>query len=394
MTLFKNTLEIIEELKNDKYHSSIITSYSLDMNFYERFVLHSLRSAGCKNNMVIVDAYQFQSSLRLGYTKNSLIGKYYSVIPYHCRGSFHPKVISLFGENKIKFLIGSGNLNLGGFLKSFEAFYKVEINVEDETFHPIARSIWSFIKTISRTNKKIFTYKQLNSIEQEYSFLRGDSQLLSQMISENIPIFLCHNDSKSILDQFLEKINSKVKRLVIVSPFYDKDSATVNLLIKSLKPENCDIIVQEDSVSINKSTFPMNLNISLYRLPNNENTSYLHAKIYIVISNNVSHMLIGSSNCTRSGLGEKNKKSDNIEACVYCLSNDSNRWLQELELDKILITENKLKLSDSSVKFKSSTAFGKGLAVNLISADFINGDFIVLVDKCLQHCKYEFNSFK
>lgn len=380
MISFKNNLSIIDELKDDKYHSSVIFSYSYDIVFYERYILGALRSSGCKNNIVIADVAQFQSSLYTGYSEDSLIGKYYSLIPQYCKGSFHPKIISLFSGSKIKYLIGSGNLNMGGYSKNVEAFFKIELNIEDISHQALGRAIWSFVRKYAATNKKLFTYKQLTNIEQEYNFLKTNEYLSENTNREEQICFFYHETDRSILDQFLEKIKTKVKRLIVISPFFDKDSTTIKLLCNSLKPDSCDIVLQEDSTSINKLTFPNKPYINFYNLKEAMHHSDLHAKIYVVVSVNGSHILIGSSNCTKSGLGEIGKRSDNVEACIYSFNRMPNHWINELELNKVILDENKIKLVTSAVQFKSSQFKNKSRGTNLISVDFVEGKYIVLCE--------------
>ena len=57
-----NILELIGTGKN-KYHSCVITSYSIDLAFFEQLILPKLRSAGITNINLFVDAAMLEKYL-------------------------------------------------------------------------------------------------------------------------------------------------------------------------------------------------------------------------------------------------------------------------------------------------------------------------------------------
>lgn len=57
-----NILELIGTGKN-KYHSCVITSYSIDLAFFEQLILPRLRGAGITNINLFVDASMLEKYL-------------------------------------------------------------------------------------------------------------------------------------------------------------------------------------------------------------------------------------------------------------------------------------------------------------------------------------------
>jgi hypothetical protein len=87
-----NILELIGTGKN-KYHSCVITSYSIDLAFFEQLILPRLRNAGITNINLFVDAAMLEKYLSTHLSTSSKKFKAnYSITPVHISGAFHPKI--------------------------------------------------------------------------------------------------------------------------------------------------------------------------------------------------------------------------------------------------------------------------------------------------------------
>ena len=101
--------------KNGKFRTSIITSYSTYLPFYENVVLRRLLASGCRYNILLVDAHDLARSLQDPTRMPRLAGRGYILAPILAGGAFHPKIVMLLGDHNARILVGSHNATLSGF---------------------------------------------------------------------------------------------------------------------------------------------------------------------------------------------------------------------------------------------------------------------------------------
>lgn len=108
-------LSLYREIHSRGYEASIIGTYSLDFQFYERVVLRRLQSSGCRHNIVLADAKQCAKALGSNEFYPRFCGLDYTLLPVQSALSFHPKFIFLLGRRKSRLILGSHNLTASGF---------------------------------------------------------------------------------------------------------------------------------------------------------------------------------------------------------------------------------------------------------------------------------------
>ncbi len=107
---------ILDLLGSDsrRYQSAILSSFSFDFSFFESRVMRSLKGAGIRNILVLVDELSLNELLEnpsgMEFRRN--IG--YGIYPIHAPGAFHPKIILCSGPKEGFLAIGSGNLTAAG----------------------------------------------------------------------------------------------------------------------------------------------------------------------------------------------------------------------------------------------------------------------------------------
>ena len=93
------------------YHSAILTTFSFDQVFFEKYYMPQLRRRGIRNVILLVDAGRYdavmQSEEGFAFTK-----KDYAIIRIdnNLGGVFHPKISLFAGKNKVMAIVGSGKL--------------------------------------------------------------------------------------------------------------------------------------------------------------------------------------------------------------------------------------------------------------------------------------------
>jgi hypothetical protein len=108
-------LETIE----GSYSSAVFTTYSLNLRFFEHWVLPLLHAAGARNVIILVDEAQLGAALDDHGLRS--VGRSYQLVSTRLGpGAFHPKLILLHGEEGTRACVCSANLTVDGQLRNVE----------------------------------------------------------------------------------------------------------------------------------------------------------------------------------------------------------------------------------------------------------------------------------
>src|SRR5690348_10104422 len=91
-------LDLLRKLRKSRRRifSSFITTYSVNLSFYENVVLRHLEAAGSRLNVVLADADELAKAFANDSTSPRRAGTDYLLIPMRASAAFHPKIIALF----------------------------------------------------------------------------------------------------------------------------------------------------------------------------------------------------------------------------------------------------------------------------------------------------------
>lgn len=123
--------------------------------------------------------------------------------------------------------------------------------------------------------------------------------------------------SAGIGSQFLSFITEPVKRLVIISPYWDPTLTALSQLTDKLTPETTAILVDIEAASFPANKLGSSSNVRLFSRERFGKGRFIHAKAIIVETETADHMLLGSANCTVAALGIGDKAGVNEEVCFY-----------------------------------------------------------------------------
>jgi hypothetical protein len=322
------TINLHKDLASSGWHSSIVTTYSVDPAFYDTYVERRLRTHGVKNNILMADARMLKMALNALPEAFSAAGVRYAVVPVSVGGAFHPKVHLRLGENKARLVIGSANATAAGWGKNQEVVTRLNWNwrandVDDNgSMGPLIAKTYSYLERwLINTPGEAIRYK-LQMMERQAQWLREIEPSKTPItLSDGSAVdLLCEagGDSPSMLKQFSELASQeKVSRLVIVSPYWDQDLRGLTDLRSALgKPATF--------VALNphKNSFPIKAlrggdTISFVAIDDTTSARFLHAKIIIAQTSKADHILFGSANCSDDALGHLNGLSRNAEVSVY-----------------------------------------------------------------------------
>jgi len=83
-------ISILDVIKKGNFEASLITTFNAYLPFYEEVVLRHLVSAGCRHNVLLMDAGQFSDCLKTPSLRPCSAGYSYTLIPI----SSNPKSIA------------------------------------------------------------------------------------------------------------------------------------------------------------------------------------------------------------------------------------------------------------------------------------------------------------
>ncbi len=217
-------ISLHEVLKEGGFEASLITTFNAYLPFYEEIVLSRLRAAGCRHNVVLMDAAQCDVAYAGEETRPRYAGREYTLVPMRSRGAFHPKIFLLVGRRKAAIFVGSHNLTLSGFGYNREATTRFEFKPgTGDIGNDIARQAWRAIEQWLAAQGDVLPEPLRESVRAVSNFgawLRAQTGTLGDVT------FLAQTPSSpGIWGQLQPRLPERVKRVIVVGPFFDSDLA-------------------------------------------------------------------------------------------------------------------------------------------------------------------------
>ena len=141
-----DNFKALEEIeKSTGYEIALITTFNIDVEFFERYIISKLYSNGIRKIALIVDARELNKGITEIRKPSVLLGKKYSVNPVSITGAYHPKMILLLAQDKAKLIIASANCTYSGYITNNEIFNAFEVNSNDLHFLPLIQAAARFL---------------------------------------------------------------------------------------------------------------------------------------------------------------------------------------------------------------------------------------------------------
>jgi hypothetical protein len=304
-----------------------MTTYSVDPAFYDYYVARSLRRSGCENIVLLADAAMLTKALQSTPDAFAMAGRRYAVIPIQSSGAFHPKIHLRLGSDKARLIVGSANATAAGWCRNLELVAAIDLDIRDQQAQtgPLIRKAYDYLTHWLRGIPSESMRYKCRLIErnspwlQDYEPNTGDIELPD---GSGIDLFCeAGSGSPSMMQQFLGRIaGEKVRRLIVISPYWDKDLRGLRELRKALPGCPVSVVLHPE-----KSSFPIDqlgkkdeVNfVSLQTESNADAKRFPHAKLILIETTAADHVLVGSANCTDDALGTRSGPARNSEVSLY-----------------------------------------------------------------------------
>lgn len=368
-----NSKSLFKELAKTGFHSSILTTYSVDAAFYDGSLHHRLRAYGCDNNSFLADDGMLQRAIAETPDSFTHAGRAYALVPVKVSGAFHPKINLRLGSDSGCLIVGSANATAAGWGRNREVFGQFEwwrkrADGDEAVHHQLIRKAYDYVSGWLREAGLESIKRKLDVIERDAAWLfdvEANEQPLPLADGSLIDL-LCEQGKggPGILSRLLEFVGgATVTRLVVLSPYWDAKLQGLLELIDVFSPSQTTI-----ALSAGKPEFPID---QLDRIPHvefagvfegNDSSRFIHAKAVIVETEEWDHVVFGSANCSDDALGSRASPARNAECSVYRrVPAGAGLKLLGLDLSSPLTHENLIPATRDLVEVKSGTGIPAGV---------------------------------
>ena len=315
-------IRLYDELSKPGFHTSICTTFCVDFDTYENVVLSRFRDAGCPNNLLLVDAGMLALALDGDSSLPRWAGQRYSVTPsLAARGVFHPKIVLQLGPSAARVIVSSANITAPGLAGNYEIAGIVDTEDPSSNEMRLIASVWRFLlSTIDRRDAGIERQVNWALVKSPWLSKTEPASGAVTLSDRTDAAFFGTDASESIAERFLARLGeTQVERLIVASPYWDKDLAAFNLLLAETDPKRVSVLLDEE-----RQTFPPGKIAAAYRkrvdlvpFTAPKASRFVHAKFSIAQTKRSDHVLYGSANCTSAALGSLKARGINSEANLY-----------------------------------------------------------------------------
>ena len=314
-------MKLYEQFSEKNFHTSITTTFGIDFDAYENIVLPRLRGAGCRNNIVIADSRMLTYALGDGAALPKHAGQLYTINGHGAQGVFHPKLFLQIGRRTGRLIVSSANLTSSGLAGNLELVGRLSCEEAETGEQRLIRQAWDYAARLIDSKQQ--------GLSSQRDWMLARAPWLNTVTPANGPVTLADGTLAALLTtgevtgiglRFAQLVDEPVLRLIILSPYWDMELATVSMLAERLEPSEIAILVDTAYKSFPKAALKNFPSICLYGSEKLAKGRFIHAKAIIAQTESADHVLMGSANCTRAALGSSGFSGANEEVCLYrCL---------------------------------------------------------------------------
>lgn len=311
-----NTESVLAAIGARSYSSAVLTTYSFEPSFFELRVMSTMRRAGVRNVISLVDRGILAEVMDSPAARSLDPFGSYAILPMGGDRLWHPKVILLAGEQSGLLAIGSGNLTSAGHGANAELWSMIHVQGVATDNASLFTQLWDNLRARCGHARGVVA-QRLDWFEQYapwISEVRNESRRTA-LSMRGSRVELATGTAMSPLEQFLGVVAGRaIKDFTVMSPFFDTRGHVLSTLLQAHPKAQLNVIVEDDWGSI-----PIDLPgpeqrrctfyrwAALHREDAETSTSKrarLHAKLLVAhLSDGSEVVLLGSSNASLAGMG-------------------------------------------------------------------------------------------
>jgi hypothetical protein len=326
-------ISLIDVLRKGGFETSLITTFNAYLPFYEEVVLRRLIAAGCRHNLVLMDAGECSKAFAHPETRPRLAGFEYTLIPVRAAGAFHPKILLLAGRSKGLISVGSHNLTLSGFGYNRELTTQNDFSPKSDTGAlALANHAWTSLQAILDGQHGHIP----EAITETYKAMRNLAPWLSSAPNAEVSQLLVQApNTPTLWDQVQDRVLGPVKKVLVVGAFFDHKLAFIDTLARRWPKAETIVGIDPASVEIPVQGAKSNRWRFVDAGDLHRASGYLHAKaVFFDTGGKADVLAIGSANpSSPAWLAEEGHR--NVEAIVIHSGKDATLYAKQLGLAQI-----------------------------------------------------------
>lgn len=280
------------------FHSAFMTTYAFGTLAFEDIPFPKLRGAGCRNVTVLADRGMVNQAFS-EFGPPRFAGTSYHLVKADAPGAFHPKITMLIGETKGRLIVGSANLTalgLGGNKEQIASIsYSPDMPENAKFFITALAYLRRYVPNDDQwfpisLQRAMRSAPWLSDVGFDHAFVGNGTANLN---------FLFDRPEINFLDQIVASVgDDSIKRLVVVSPYWDVRLNGLARLRAALGNPATDILIESDANGFPSSALEGVTDTSLFDVSSHAESRFLHAKLIIAQGESWDHVISGSMNCT------------------------------------------------------------------------------------------------
>jgi hypothetical protein len=304
-------LDFMELLKSEPASFAALSTFAFDVDYFERRVLRTKALAKARQIVVFMDAGQWRRLTQRNPTAR-LLNRRYLVVPVRtAKGVFHPKLQLLLREKDGQLICGSNNLTRRGCSNNLELLNSLPVNFAagPESTLALVQEAYRFFQRVcddGTSGAATIARQWLADLQHTLPWLKAD---LKTEAGEKAKLLHTYNGS------LWEVVKTAVgptppKRLLIVSPFFDRDAELLHRASNTWPKCDISIVAQQKTTQLPRAAVKaLARRVSLLEI--RVESRYLHAKLIAWQTIKGSGCIVGSANFTTAAFDSRN-----VEACL------------------------------------------------------------------------------
>lgn len=301
--------------------AALFTSFTFSVSYFDAVFVPVLRSVGCEDIAVLVDADQ--AALSAEESVSRAAGRIYRIAPVIAPGGgvFHPKLAYLAAEADDVLSISSGNLTASGQslqLESFDAVSASSTPTVFQEFSEWSKALADLIKDSSPQAAKLLAHTAPRA-RQAY---QRNAPLTPGPLPAPTLVHTLEGTARAALEAVFIAEADYAESVVVLSPFHSPDGGPLLRLAASVDAKALSVGLDASRPKLvapfERGRFKPELPGSFVRADAHRGHRPLHAKVFELLAKDKVLVMTGSVNATAQSF----ESTKNVEMSLA-------RWLPE-----------------------------------------------------------------
>lgn len=310
---------LLDLIRQVRPQAALFTTYTFSVSHFDTVFVPVLRSVGCQDIAVLVDADQ--ASYSTEESKSRAAGRVYRLAPVIAPGGgvFHPKLAYLVAASGDVLAVSSANLTASGQSLQLESFDSVHAASASGVFRSLADWLEQLSELVKESSPQASALLAQMAPRARRAY-RVDPAPSANALPQPALVHTLNGAAREALEALFLAEADKAESVVVLSPFHSPDGGPVLRLAASLQAHKLSIGLDGSRPKLvapfEQGRFTPSLPSSFVKPDTQSVRRRLHAKVFELYAANKVLVMTGSVNATAQSF----ESSQNIEASLA-------RWL-------------------------------------------------------------------